>query len=126
MMNIEKDVLLAILDAYPYEVVYVDRSHTVRYLNKAARTRYGDIVKVGGSIFSCHNERAKVKIEEFLARADAGEDGEFFETLNRATGEREFFVPVRGEDGAVIGYFERHEAHWSPEQPDEPVTIPPV
>ncbi len=125
-MSIDKDVLLAILDAYPYEVVYVDRSHTVRYLNKAARTRYGDVLKVGGSIFSCHNERARKKIEELLARADAGEEGELFEALNHTTGEREFFVPVRGGNGTVIGYFERHEMHWSPEHPEEPVIIPPV
>lgn len=96
----------------------MDRFHMVRYLNKAARARYDGVVKVGGSIFSCHNERAGGKIEEFLSRADAGEEGEFFETLNRATGEREFFVPVRGRDGTVIGYFERHEASWSPERPE--------
>ncbi len=126
MENMDKSVLLAILDAYPYEIVYVDRSHTVRYLNKAARTRYGAIVQVGRSIFNCHNEGTRIKIEAFLARADAGEENEFFETLNQTTGEREFFVPVRDKAGAVIGYFERHEMHWSTDNPSEPVTLPPV
>ena len=125
-MEINSDVLSAILDAYAYEVIFVDCSHTVRYLNKAAKERYGDVVKVGNSIFNCHNERAKVKIEEFLRRADAGEMGEFFEVLNGSTGEREFFVPVRDKDGKVIGYFERHENHWSKENPAEPVVIHPI
>ena len=125
-MEINTAVLSAILDAYAYEVVFVDREHIVRYLNKAAKKRYGDVVKVGNSIFNCHNERAKVKIEAFLARADAGEEGELFETLNGATGEREFFVPVRDSDGRVIGYFERHENHWSKECPDEPIVIHPI
>ena len=119
-MVIDESVLYAILDAYPYEIVFVDRTHTVRYLNKTARRRYGDVVVVGNSLFNCHNERTKPKIEAFLRRADEGED-EMFEVYNRQTGEREFFDPVRTADGAVIGYFERHEAPWSAERADEPV-----
>ena len=119
-MDISIDTLRALLDAYAYEIVYADRTHTVRYMNRAARERYGDAVRVGGSLFTCHNEHAREKIEELLRRADAGE-GEMFETLNGSTGEREFFVPVRGANGSVIGYFERHEVPWDPRRPDEPV-----
>ena len=71
-MEMNMEILTAILDAYAYEIVFVDRTHTVRFLNKAAKKRYGDVVKIGNSIFNCHNERAKVKIEQFLARADKG------------------------------------------------------
>ena len=39
-MEISLEVLRAILDAYPYEVVFVDRTHIVRYMNKAAKRRY--------------------------------------------------------------------------------------
>ena len=78
-MEITFDILAGILDAYAYEVVFVDRHHIVQ-------------------------------------RADQGED-EMFETLNQKTGEREFFVPVRVK-GQVIGYFERHEAHWDHEHPE--------
>ena len=119
-MKIDQKVLAAILDAYVYEVVFVDRTHTVRYLNKAAKRRYGRQVVIGNSLFNCHNEGTKGKIEEFLRRADAGED-EMFEAYNRSTGEREFFVPVRDADGLVIGYFERHEAPWEKENAAEPV-----
>ena len=125
-MEINVEVLSAILDAYAYEVVFVDRDHIVRYLNRAAKMRYGSVVKVGNSLFNCHNERARVKIEQFLARADAGEEGEMFETLNGSTGEREFFVPVRDKAGKVIGYFERHENQWSSDDPAAPVVVHPL
>ena len=119
-MEINQEVFKAILDAYPYEIVFADRTHTVRYLNKTAKRRYGNRVVIGNSLFNCHNESTRPKIEAFLHRADSGED-EMFETLNGQTGEREFFTPVRGEDGKVIGYFERHEKPWGKDNASEPV-----
>lgn len=119
-MEINEAVLAAILDAYPYEVVFADRTHTVRYMNRTAKKRYEGRVFIGRSLFSCHNENTKPKIEAFLARADAGED-EMFEVYNRKTGEREFFTPVKDESGRVIGYFERHEVPWDPDCPEVPV-----
>lgn len=124
-MDINMETLMAILDAYPYEIVFCDRTHTVRFLNRAAKKRYAGIVRVGGSLFNCHNERSRVKIEAFLARADAGED-EMFEVLNGTTNEREFFTPVRDAQGQVIGYFERHENFWTLDNPDAPVTVHPI
>ncbi|WP_041137967.1 PAS domain-containing protein [Beduini massiliensis] len=115
-MEITKEILSSILDAYVYEIVFVDREHIVRYMNKTAMQRYGDRVQIGNSLFNCHNENSKIKIEEFLKRADAGEE-EMFELLNGKTGEREFFVPVRDKLGKVIGYFERHEMPWDQEEP---------
>lgn len=119
-MEITKEVLSSILDAYAYEIVFVDRNHIVQYMNKTAKERYGDRVIVGNSLFNCHNEGSKKKIEEFLKRADDGED-EMFEIYNGKTGEREFFVPVRDESLKVIGYFERHETSWTSEHPEIPV-----
>jgi DUF438 domain-containing protein len=120
-MEITKEILESILDAYSYEIVFVDRQHIVRYMNKTAKERYGGSVKINQSLFNCHSENSKVKIEEFLKRADAGED-EMFETYNTKTGEREFFVPVRDSNKHVIGYFERHEMPWDESNPKVPVT----
>lgn len=117
-MEMTNEVLLSILDAYAYEIVFVDRNHIVRYMNKTAKKRYGERVIVGNSLFNCHNENSKVKIEAFLKRADEGED-EMFELVNGKTGEREFFVPVRDKNEKVIGYFERHEVPWSLDYPEE-------
>lgn len=120
-MEITKEILESILDAYSYEIVFVDRQHIVRYMNKTAKERYGGRVKINQSLFNCHNENSKKKIEEFLKRADNGED-EMFETYNMKTGEREFFVPVRDSNKHVIGYFERHEMPWDESNPKVPVT----
>ena len=37
---------------------------------------------------------------------------------------RWFFVPVRDDEGKVIGYFERHEMHWDFSAPGTPVAVP--
>ena len=50
--ELNMDVLKSILNAYPYEVVFCDCTHTVRFINKAAKERYGDVVQVGRSIFN--------------------------------------------------------------------------
>lgn len=110
-MKIDEKVLAAILDAYPYRIVFCDREHIVRYMNKDARERYAGRVQIGDNIFNCHHAESCKKIEAFLARADAGED-EMLEAVNPSKREREFFTPVRDEDGKVVGYFERHEDYW--------------
>lgn len=120
-MEITKEILSHILDAYAYEVVFADRNHIVQYMNKAAKKRYAGRIDVGGSLFNCHNENSRVKIEEFLRRAENGEE-EMFETFNPQKQEREFFVPVKDDNGHVIGYFERHEVNWSLDDPKKPVS----
>ena len=119
-MEINEEVLAAILDAYAYEIVFADRNHIVRYMNAVAKRRYTGRVNIGASLFNCHNENSRIKIEAFLERADEGEN-EMYELYNSKTGEREFFVPVRNKDGHVIGYFERHEKPWDPFHPEIPV-----
>lgn len=120
-MEITKEILSHILDAYAYEVVFADRNHIVQYMNKAAKKRYAGRIDVGGSLFNCHNENSRAKIEEFLRRAENGEE-EMFEAFNPQKQEREFFVPVKDDNGHVIGYFERHEVNWSLDDPKKPVT----
>ena len=61
-MEINEEILYGILDAYAYEIVFVDRTHIVRYMNKVAKQRYGDRVKIGNSLFNCHNENSKRKM----------------------------------------------------------------
>lgn len=107
----EEKVLKAILDAYPCPVVYCDREHVVRFFNRNAYVRYHGRIEIGQSIFNCHNAQTKEKIIAFLKRADEGE-GEMLEAYNPAKQDREFFTPVRDEEGKVIGYFERHETWW--------------
>ena len=55
-MMTDFSVLSAILDAYPYQIVFCDRNHIIRYMNKDARERYAGKISVGDSIFGCHNQ----------------------------------------------------------------------
>ena len=40
------------LERIRMEVIFCDRTHTVQFINKAAKERYGDVVQVGRSIFN--------------------------------------------------------------------------
>ena len=53
-MEITKEILSSILDAYAYEIVFADRNHIVQYMNKTAQLRYQGRVKIGESLFNCH------------------------------------------------------------------------
>ena len=115
-MEITKEVMESILNAYPYQIVFVDCQHVVRWMNTTAKKRYAGRVEIGDSIFNCHNEASKIKIEMFLQRAKDGEE-EMYEAYNAKNGEREFFTPVKNENGEVLGYFERHEVYWEKDKP---------
>ena len=67
-MEITKEILESILDAYSYEIVFVDRQHIVRYMNKTAKERYGERVKINQSLFNCQSENSKVKIELIILK----------------------------------------------------------
>ena len=73
-MEITEEVLSAILDAYAYEIVFADRDHIVCYMNATAKRRYAGRVSIGASLFNCHNENSRIKNEQYLKRADDGEN----------------------------------------------------
>ena len=64
-MEITKEILESILDAYSYEIVFVDRQHIVRYMNKTAKK---DMVSVYKSIkvyLIVIMETLKLKLKNF-------------------------------------------------------------
>jgi DUF438 domain-containing protein len=101
----------AILDTISSPIVFVDNTHTVRYLNKAARTRYyekrGVSDLIGKSLFDCHNLSSEKEIKNIHARLEAGEDEVFLKV------DQDHFkltvVGVRDPEGRLIGYYERFE-----------------
>ena len=106
-MEITKEILESILDAYSYEIVFVDRQHIVRYMNKTAKERYGERVKINQSLFNCHSENSKAKIEEFLKRADAGEDDAQNQSVHSAA---DLHVDDGDHDRAQLGRQPGHDA----------------
>ena len=88
----ELSMLRAIVNSYPYPIVFVDDQYIIRYMNRYAKYHYnverGYPDLIGRSLFECHNEE---KSREHIMQS--------FEAMK----------PVRGEDGKVCGFFERFE-----------------
>lgn len=105
-------IMKGILDSYPYPIVFVDDTYTIRFLNRYAEYHYyqeqGYGPLLGKSIFDCHDqESSKQRIRAAFEKMK--KDGkEIFLKVN-ARNQRLYMQPVRDESGRLIGFFERFE-----------------
>ncbi len=103
----EKEFYETLLDSLKDQVVFVDASHVVRYMNKTAAAEHKDGEKlIGQSIFRCHSEKSRRKI---LEAYDALCKGTEEILISDKKGRRIFMRAVRDKDGALVGYYERYE-----------------
>lgn len=125
----ELQMLRAILDSYPYPVVFVDDAYVIRYLNKNAKYHYyqergyGDLI--GKCLFDCHNNpRTRERI--ISAYEGMKKDGkDRFVSVN-AKNLRIYMQTVRDEGNKVCGFIERFELNLQmPYQPHPPMPVPP-
>lgn len=109
----EREKMLSyILDSYPYPILFVDCDHIIRYMNKRAEHHYyrerGYRDLIGKSLFDCHqNKKSEEIIRETVERLKKHANETFLHVNVR--NERVYIVPVRDEDGELVGYFERFE-----------------
>lgn len=105
-------MLSYILDSYPYPIVFVDCDHIIRYMNKRAKYHYyqerGYRDLIGKSLFDCHQEEKSVEMIKKAVEALKNHANERFLKVN-VRNERIYIVPVRDENGDLLGYFERFE-----------------
>ena len=108
-------ICTSIVECFPYPIVFVDTSHTIRYLNRAARFHYceerGHCDLIGRSLFDCHFQPAsRSKMEQLLEffKKDCKET--FLAVTDRNL--RVYVSPVRDESGSLIGYYERFEMNF--------------
>ena len=100
-----------ILDSFPYPIVFVDCNHSIQYLNYAAKEfyyhkrGYGNLE--GKSLFDCHNDLSREKIEIAIEKLKNHSD-EIYIGVN-VRNQRYYLNPVRDENGELLGYFERFE-----------------
>jgi PAS domain-containing protein len=94
-------------------VVVCDLEHTMVYLNPAACRHYakwGGAALVGRSLLSCHNDgsgrRIRQVVDWFAQRPDHNIVHTFY---NEKEHKDVYMVALRGEDDALIGYYEKHE-----------------
>lgn len=108
----ELTILQSILDSVPYELIFVDTGHIVRYMNRKALEIHGEENGVGRligkSLLDCHNANSRERIKNGLELFKAGA-GDIYVGLAGGNGDRLYMNPVRNRDGELIGYFERHE-----------------
>ena len=104
------EFLLGLLDSIVDPIVFVDTHHVIRYINKAAKEKYGKrgyVDLVGSSIFKYHSERSNVILLEIYENFQNGDDEKFL--LVNKTDQKVFMRAVRDKEGNLIGYYERYE-----------------
>ena len=92
-------------------VVICDLHHKIIYMNNSARERYGKHGElVGKSIFDCHNAESNAKIREVVEWfAKSLDNNLVFTYRNDRENKDVYMVALRGENGELIGYYEKHE-----------------
>ncbi|MBP1759328.1 MAG: Phospho-N-acetylmuramoyl-pentapeptide-transferase [Firmicutes bacterium] len=110
---VDREKMLSyILDSYPYPIAFVDCDHVIRYLNKRAEYHYyqerGYRDLIGKSIFDCHQNPKSVEMIKSVVEQLKNHANEVFLKVSPRN-ERIYIVPVRDENGDLIGYFERFE-----------------
>jgi PAS domain-containing protein len=110
---IDTTLLAAILDSLKEPVLVADTDHMTFYMNKSAIEFYeGGESLIGRSLLDCHNEESQQMMIEILAAMHEGEDERI---ITNDKEHRIYMRVVRGQEGQVLGYYERYE-------PPEPAT----
>jgi DUF438 domain-containing protein len=99
--------LTTLLDSLKDQFVFVDTTHTIRCMNKAALAHYDEgAALIGRSVLDCHNAKSQQVIREVFAALQAGEDERF---LGDDKKHRIYMRAVRDPAGKLLGYYERYE-----------------
>ncbi len=99
----------SIIDQDTAPVVICDLTHTVVYMNPASVARY-HVDLTGKSIKECHNGDSNEKIERVVAWfAESKENNVVYTYRNDKENKDVYMVALRDDDGALIGYYEKHE-----------------
>lgn len=101
-----EEIFKAILDALDIEIVFVDTTHIIRFMNKHAinhyKDRFGENL-IGKSIFDCHNENSKRLILEGFEELSKGKDKVLVYENEKI---KEYMVGAKNSAGKLLGYFE--------------------
>jgi hypothetical protein len=103
----DPQLLAAMLDSLKGPVLFADRQHVIRYMNRAAVAHYSEgEALLGTSLLDCHNEASQKMIAEVLVALEAGEQERL---ITDKPDQRIYMRAVRDGDGRLLGYCERYE-----------------
>ncbi|MDE5985410.1 MAG: PAS domain-containing protein [Eubacterium sp.] len=94
-------------------VVICDLQHIIIYMNPAAISRYsksGGAQLIGKSLLACHNAKSEEIINQVISWFEKSKDNNIIYTFrNEKENKDVYMVALRDDDGALIGYYEKHE-----------------
>lgn len=104
-----KDFFKSVIDQDAAPVVICNLQHTVVYMNAAAVQRY-HVDLTGRSIKECHAAASNALIDRVVAWfAESADNNQLFTSRNDKENKDVYMVALRDEQGALIGYYEKHE-----------------
>lgn len=103
----------SVIDQDRCAVVICNLSHEIIYMNPAAVARYakrGGDALVGQSLLGCHNAQSAALIEKVVTWFSQSVEHNIIYTYHNEKENKDvYMVALREEDGALIGYYEKHE-----------------
>ncbi len=103
----------SIVESDPAAVVVCDLSHNIIYMNPAAKRRYaksGGEKLVGRSLMDCHGEKSQKLIAKVVSWFKGSKShNRVFTFHNQKENKDVYMIALRGENGELIGYYEKHE-----------------
>ena len=97
----------SIIDQDQCAIVICDLDHEILYMNPAAVERPALVRK---SLLDCHNPRSVERIQEVVSWfAQSAGHNKIYTSRNEKENKDVYMVALRDRDGALIGYYEKHE-----------------
>ena len=91
-------------------VVLCDLTHTIIYMNPAAKARYGKATEVGKSLLDCHPPQANERIFKVVEWFRVDKSHNLIYTFRNDKENKDvYMVALRDDNGTLIGYYEKHE-----------------
>lgn len=108
----QEEMLIAILDSIPYQIVFIDENYIVRFMNREARYQNYDVLGyddiMNHCIFDCHKNPKSSEMIKKMAEGFKHNAPEQFGFLTDDN-QRLYYTPVRDKNGKYIGMYERRE-----------------
>ena len=105
--------LLSILEEDKSPIVICDMQHKIIYMNPAACESYskrGGAALLGRNLLDCHNAKSVEMIARILEWFQASRSNNRIHTFyNEKENKDGYMIALRDEQGALIGYYEKHE-----------------
>lgn len=99
----------SVLDQDTAPIVVCDLEHTIVYMNPSAKERYHKDL-TSRNLKECHNKKSNEMIDRVVAWFGESKDHNIIFTYHSETENKDvYMVALRDDDGALIGYYEKHE-----------------